>query len=104
MLNKVTMHTLGFVPSSAKIISIMFYVYSSNTFNKVMIYFLKKGISQSVTTTISFGIFIQTDMWRLTGRWKLYVWHPVEIHGQRREWGQWITTVFFMKKIIRNPL
>jgi hypothetical protein len=39
MLNKITIHILGFVPSSFKIIPIMFYAHSSNTFNKVMIYF-----------------------------------------------------------------
>jgi len=62
MLTKITIRTLGFVPSSAKIISIMFYVYSSNTFNKIMIYFLKRGMRQSITTTLYFGIFIPTDM------------------------------------------
>lgn len=52
MLTKITIHTLGFVPSSAKIISIMFYVYPSNISNKVMIYFLKRGMRQSITTTL----------------------------------------------------
>ena len=50
---------LGFVPSSAKINSITFYVYSSNTFNKAMIYFLKMG-NEAVSNNYTFSWHFNT--------------------------------------------
>jgi len=59
MLTK-TIHTLGFVPSSAKIISIMFYVYSSNTFNKNYDLFFKER-NEAVSNNYTFSWHFYTE-------------------------------------------